>query len=97
MSRPRKSGSTAIETDLDNGDKHQKVLVIWMYALIRFKQFDGLIFISFQPEATEQNVEQTPVELSNEEMPTKTRFSGRKKFVDFFDSTTQIIETKVCN
>lgn len=62
-------------------------------------RFDGLILISLQPEATEQNVEQTPIEpnpeLNDEEMPTKTRFSGRKNFVDFFDSTTQMIETEV--
>lgn len=62
-------------------------------------RFDGLILISLQPEATEQNVEQTPIEpnpeLNDEEMPTKTRFSGRKNFADFFDSTTQMIETEV--
>lgn len=39
-------------------------------------------------------VEQSPIEL-NHETPTKTRFSGRKHFENFFDSTTQIIETKV--
>lgn len=39
-------------------------------------------------------VEPSPIEL-NHETPTKTRFSGRKHFENFFDSTTQIIETKV--
>lgn len=44
---------------------------------------------------TIEKVEETPVELHHDEEPTKTRFSGRKNLVDFFDSTTQIIETKV--
>lgn len=54
-------------------------------------------FISLQrSDATEQQtIEQTPTELHDEEMPTKTRFSGRKSFTDFFESTTQIIATKV--
>lgn len=39
-------------------------------------------------------VEQSPIEV-NQDPPTRTRFSGRKHFADFFDSTTQVIETKV--
>lgn len=43
---------------------------------------------------TNDEVEQSPVEF-NHEIPTRTRFSGRKHFADFSDSTTQIIDTKV--
>lgn len=43
---------------------------------------------------TNDEVEQSPIEL-NHEIPTRTRFSGRKHFADFSDSTTQIIDTKV--
>lgn len=43
---------------------------------------------------TIDEVEQSPIEL-NHEIPTRTRFSGRKHFADFSDSTTQIIDTKV--
>lgn len=43
-----------------------------------------------------EKIEKTPMELHHAEEQTKTRFSGRKNLADFFDSTTQIIETKVC-
>lgn len=73
----------------------------------RSKWFNGF-FVSLQPEDIEHNVEtnveqvpaelnveQAPAEQNVEVLPTKTRFSGRKNFADFFDSTTQIIDTKV--
>lgn len=43
-----------------------------------------------------EKVDKTPMELHHGEEQTKTRFSGRKNLADFFESTTQIIETKVC-
>lgn len=107
LSRARKSGSTGIETetetDSDSGDKLPKVPLFT--GANEFGSNDLMaFFVSLQPEDIERNVEQAPVELNleqtpaepnGEQMPTKTRFSGRKNFADFFDSTTQIIETKV--
>lgn len=51
--------------------------------------------ITLQNQEKQTEVNKTPMELMNEEAPTKTRFSGRKSIVDMFDSTTQIIDTKV--
>lgn len=67
---------------------------------LRRKQKKPIVFFFItllQTDAAEQieKIEQTPMELNNDEMPTKTRFSGRKDFSNFFDSTTQIIQTKV--
>lgn len=46
-------------------------------------------------DETEQKEDKIPMELDIEEIPTKTRFTGRKSFADMFDSTTQLIDTKV--
>lgn len=51
--------------------------------------------VNEQNKQTTEKVEETPIELYHDEEQTKTRFSGRKNPIDFFDSTTQIINTKV--
>ncbi|XP_031627537.1 uncharacterized protein LOC116343550 [Contarinia nasturtii] len=81
LSRARKSGDTGFEANETSSPENQIEVTKTNIVQPMEQQKIG-------------KLEEAPIELNTDEKPTRTRFSGRKSLSAFFDSTTQIINTK---